>query len=208
MASQLSGRATGSMVFGVLGVLCMVPIISPLIAVILGHLALVDIKRSNDQVDGKAMAITGLILGYMGVLIVPIVFMMSLAMLTPALTKAREKARRINCAGNIKQIGIAIALYSNDHEGNAPESLADITEYLPPGIVFICPSAQKHNQTPATKEDLANGMSSYDYVGNGINIDKVENPTSFVILRDHKGNHEGGWTNFLYADGHVDGTYE
>ena len=38
------------------------------------------------------------------------------AMLLPALNKARDKARRINCMGNVKQIGFVIIQYSNDYQ--------------------------------------------------------------------------------------------
>lgn len=37
------------------------------------------------------------------------------AMLLPALSKAREKARAISCASNLKQVGLAVIMYSNDH---------------------------------------------------------------------------------------------
>ncbi|MCM8785567.1 MAG: DUF1559 domain-containing protein [Candidatus Omnitrophica bacterium] len=41
-------------------------------------------------------------------------------MLLPALEKAREQARKAVCANNLKQIGLAINLYANDFDGNAP----------------------------------------------------------------------------------------
>ena len=41
-------------------------------------------------------------------------------MLLPALQQAREKARRINCAGNLKQIGTALKSYSIDFAGKLP----------------------------------------------------------------------------------------
>ncbi len=41
-------------------------------------------------------------------------------MLLPVLSKAREKARRISCAGNQKQIGLALQMYSDDYEGRIP----------------------------------------------------------------------------------------
>ncbi len=40
------------------------------------------------------------------------------AMLLPALNKARDKARTIKCAGNLKQLAYAGALYADDHGGS------------------------------------------------------------------------------------------
>src|SRR5271157_4800831 len=42
------------------------------------------------------------------------------AMLLPALNKAREKARRGVCAGNLHQIGVALLSYSDDFHGWFP----------------------------------------------------------------------------------------
>ncbi len=43
------------------------------------------------------------------------------AMLLPALSKAREKARAISCTNNLKQVQLGNILYSNDYD-----------DYLPP----------------------------------------------------------------------------
>jgi len=42
------------------------------------------------------------------------------AMLLPALSKAKEKARQISCVSNMKQIGIGLTLYVDDNEGFYP----------------------------------------------------------------------------------------
>ncbi|HBJ96217.1 MAG TPA: hypothetical protein DDZ11_07225 [Lentisphaeria bacterium] len=40
--------------------------------------------------------------------------------LLPALNSAREKAREINCVGNMRQIGTAVISYSTDHGDRLP----------------------------------------------------------------------------------------
>ena len=40
------------------------------------------------------------------------------AILFPVFAKAREKARAITCISNLKQIGLAVAMYSQDYDGN------------------------------------------------------------------------------------------
>ncbi|MGN0880672.1 MAG: DUF1559 domain-containing protein [Oligosphaeraceae bacterium] len=42
------------------------------------------------------------------------------AMLLPALSKAREKARAISCVSNLKQMGLAFQMYFNDFEDYMP----------------------------------------------------------------------------------------
>lgn len=39
------------------------------------------------------------------------------AMLLPALSQAREKARQAKCMSNLKQIGLALSMYQNDYDG-------------------------------------------------------------------------------------------
>ena len=46
------------------------------------------------------------------------------AMLLPALNKARDKAKAINCVANLKQVGLALTLYGNDFNGWMPQTLA------------------------------------------------------------------------------------
>ena len=47
-------------------------------------------------------------------------------MLLPALNSARERARGVNCAGNLKQIGNMAIQYSNDFEFFSPQFLSKL----------------------------------------------------------------------------------
>jgi len=41
-------------------------------------------------------------------------------LLLPALARAKAKAQRINCVSNLKQIGLAMRMFSNDHQDSFP----------------------------------------------------------------------------------------
>ena len=106
-------------------------------------------------------------------------------MLLPALNSAREKARRANCQGNLKQIGTALKSYSISENlmpifGSGDAAYSDGTSALALLIqsgeltdykVFVCPSSTTATGTaPADLKvhaDVANalvGHVSYAYI--------------------------------------------
>lgn len=44
------------------------------------------------------------------------------ALLLPALSKAKEKAKRTQCASQLRQVGLALMMYSDDNNGRLPQA--------------------------------------------------------------------------------------
>ncbi len=134
-------------------------------------------------------------------------------MLLPALNSAREKARRISCASNLKQCGLALKQYAMDFKDWFPVSTVGNTshdhlellrseEYLSDYKVYICPST---TDSAASTGAMASGNISYVYMPclmEGANV-TTGNPDS-AIMTDNRSNHTK-FGNILYLDGHVSG---
>ncbi|MDX9979423.1 MAG: DUF1559 domain-containing protein [Lentisphaeria bacterium] len=108
------------------------------------------------------------------------------SMLLPALQQAREKARTINCAGNLKQIGLALFMYTEDNKEYLPITRDPAGTASWRGVdllgsyvgnsekVFLCPS----NSTTGYR-----GAAPYFYTHYGWNYRELNNaatgPTPF-----------------------------
>ncbi|WP_313317493.1 DUF4190 domain-containing protein [Stenotrophomonas sp.] len=63
---QTSSFAVVSLVAGILG-WTLLPFLGSLAAIIFGHMARGEIRRSNGQLDGDGLAIAGLVMGWLSV---------------------------------------------------------------------------------------------------------------------------------------------
>jgi len=105
---QNSGKAIASLICGV--VFFFWPL-SAVAAVILGHLALSDIKRSAGRLAGRGMAIGGLVAGYIGVSIIP--FLIIAAIAIPNLLRSRMAANEASAVGSLRTYNTAMVTYSS-----------------------------------------------------------------------------------------------
>jgi prepilin-type N-terminal cleavage/methylation domain-containing protein/prepilin-type processing-associated H-X9-DG protein len=87
-------------------------------------------------------------------------------LLLPALSSARVKARQAKCASNLHQIGLALTMYADDHEGWLPETthsgptnrswIFTLSPYVGSvDQIRVCPA------DPRARERLASQGSSY-----------------------------------------------
>jgi hypothetical protein len=114
-AKPAQGLAITSFVLGLLSLVCFGPL-AGLPAVICGHIAHNRTRRNPGQFGGAGFSIAGFVMGYVSILMIPIMA----AMLLPALAKAKGRAQSINCANNMKQVGLAFRVWALDHEDKFP----------------------------------------------------------------------------------------
>tara|TARA_B100000900_G_scaffold353060_1_gene320995 strand:- start:282 stop:890 length:609 start_codon:yes stop_codon:yes gene_type:complete len=99
-APQNCGLAIASLVCGVL---CISPI-----AIILGHISLGKIRRSNGTLKGRGMALTGTILGYAFIVVTILVLTASLLLFKSGFDST---SRLIQTEGRIQSINSALITY-------------------------------------------------------------------------------------------------
>lgn len=93
------------------------------------------------------------------------------AIIFPVFGRAREMARRANCVSNLRQIGLAMQMYEQDHNSRLPFRLSTVyPTHLNDARVFLCPSDRDKGGFPGNERLEANGFLasgvSYEYVPN------------------------------------------
>jgi prepilin-type N-terminal cleavage/methylation domain-containing protein/prepilin-type processing-associated H-X9-DG protein len=133
------------------------------------------------------------------------------AILFPVFARARESARRASCQSDLKQIGLALAQYTQDYDermvpkydnswgpgdtnanfGDStvytvkPNFLGSILPYTKNTQIYACPSA--------TPDNFATATSATSYLGNGIifrdgglNTSSISSVSTTAMIREWK----------------------
>lgn len=133
------------------------------------------------------------------------------AILFPVISSARQKANQSSCLNNVRQIAIAIQIYTNDNNNIFP-SMTTIWQGLNlSNKTYICPAIGKK---------LQNGYG-YNYSLNNqllSDADNITNPSQIVEVADCRKNslypniistpgdidyRHNGFASFGFVDGHV-----
>ncbi len=147
-------------------------------------------------------------------------------MLLPALNQAREKARRISCTSNLKQIGLSLKQYSIDYADRFPFGggatgleLLRKNDYLTDYGVYACPSSTttRGTGTLTLLQNSAGANCDYAFAAgmmegdsnafgradSGIASDIYSTSVSQTNGSSAPNHNEFG--NILFHDGHVSG---
>lgn len=113
-AQQTSGLAIASLICGFLFIIFPAAVL----AIVFGHIALSQIKKSAGQQGGRGIAIAGLVMGYLGVSIIPVLIIAAIAI--PNLLRARIAANEASATASVRTIITAQVSYQSEYKNFAP----------------------------------------------------------------------------------------
>lgn len=178
------GMAIASLIFGI-GAFC-VPLISTILALLLGIQALRRIRRNPTEFGGEGMAIAGIVLGSVGLLL-------NIAMMPPALARVKQKAVAIKCVNNLKQISIAARVWAIDHGDRLPPDFLTMSNELTTPLILVCPGDPVRLKTGTTNwSGVTPARISYEFLQPGRNESDLDTQ---VVFRCPIHGHEvlGNW---------------
>jgi len=172
-AQPKTGLSVTSLVLGISSVFCL-GFLTGIPAAITGFIAHGRAKKQPANFGGAGMALAGAILGIVGTLLTSIALIAFMAsLLLPALARAKSRAQTISCVNNMKQIGLARLLWSNDNGNKFPADFLSMSNQLVTPAILVCPG--DNSKTKATSWSQFNEAQnvSYEFVdptaGPGVN---------------------------------------
>ncbi len=132
------------------------------------------------------------------------------SLLLPSLKSARESARRVSCASNIRQVGYALQMYASDNKGHLPSSVFYLSQSLAE-LAAVQETMVLRVDGAQRSFDRASGLNRvmWDGLGLLIKLDYLSHPGSFYCP-SHHGEHSFDTYRGAYASmvGEVFGNYQ
>jgi type IV pilus assembly protein PilA len=123
-SAETSGKAFASLICGLL---FFIPFLF-VAAIVFGHLALSEIRKSAGRLKGEGIAMAGLVLGYLWIAGIPIILIIA-AIAIPNVLRARIAANESSAIGSLRTLGVAEVSYATLHPSQGYTcSLSDLTE--------------------------------------------------------------------------------
>jgi type IV pilus assembly protein PilA len=181
---RTSDKAIASFICGIL--FFILP--AAIAAVVLGHMSISEIGRSAGRIRGKGMATAGLVLGYLGVSIVPILIIAAIAI--PNLLRARMASNEASAVGALRSYNYAMGAYAaRCPKIGFPKSLASLGSEGPGG----CEAAGLLDNSLGIEFPVKSGYSFHYSVAQPDSLGQV---TRFVITADPVGQGTTGMRHF------------
>ncbi len=148
------------------------------------------------------------------------------ALLLPALSKSKERGRSTACLSNLRQVGLALQMYVQDHDNkmpvmydalmstngvpltNQPPTIDGVlSNHLGNARILMCPSDRKNffalTGSSYAWNTLVNGQDAEHLQVFSIEFEAQNLPLVFDKEGFHASIGKGRGVNYLYADGHI-----
>jgi prepilin-type processing-associated H-X9-DG protein len=160
-----------------------------------------EAKGGTTEVSFRTALKNSLFNHWMALTVALLILVFLASLLRPASCPVRENAKRANCKSNLRQIGLALHIYSDDYAGTCPPSFRELyPHYVDNARLYKCPSDDSV-KSRAFADASGIAKSSYAYVP-GLS---PAMPDQMIVAYDKSlKHHSKAGRNVLFVDAHVE----
>ena len=168
-----SALAIWSLVLGILALACF-SVLTAVPAVICGHKARTQIKRSAGALTGEGLALGGLITGYVSIALTVLMIPLLAAVAIPNFVRARDSAQRNVCWMNLDMIETAKQMWAVENKKSEKDvpSESDLKTYLKGGQLPACPKGGSYTLNAVDTEAACSLHGTAREAANGARLSR------------------------------------